>query len=141
MARVDPFPNFNFYLEIDGITQAGFAQVSGFASRVEPFEYREGGDAASVRKLAGRTSYPDITLRWGLTSSTELYEWHARAVAGRVERKNGSIVLLDADGQEKARWNFYAAWPTEIRWADLDAKGNDAAIASLTVTCERLEQA
>src|SRR5215470_2307207 len=104
MARVDPYTNFRFYLEIDGITQAGFSEVTGFGSQVEAVEYREGGDAPTVRKLPGRITYPDLTLRWGATDSRELYDWHHAAVMGRIERKNGSIVLLGDDGQEKARW-------------------------------------
>ncbi len=141
MARVDPFPNHRFFLEIDGITQAGFSQVSGFGSRVELIEYREGGDPTTVRKLPGKVTYPDITLRWGMTDSDELYRWHRSAVTGRIERKNGSIVLLGDDGQEKARWNFFQAWPTTWDGPDFDAKSNDVAINTLTITCERLEQA
>ena len=43
MARVDPYKNSRFLLEIDGITQAGFSDCSGFGSKVEVVEYREGG--------------------------------------------------------------------------------------------------
>jgi phage tail-like protein len=141
MARVDPYKNFRFLLEIDGITQAGFADVSGFGSKVEPIEYREGGDAPTVRKLPGKISYPDITLKWGITDSRELYDWHATAVSGHVQRKNGSIVLLGDDNLEKIRWNFFGGWPTEIAGPDLTATGNDVALHTLTLTCERLEQA
>ena len=106
MARVDPYKNFRFLLEIDGITQAGFSDCSGFGSNVEVVEYREGGDAATVRKLPGKSSYPDVTLKWGVTDSRELYDWHAAALNGQVMRKNGSIILLDDIGQEKVRWNL-----------------------------------
>ena len=30
--RVDPYRNFNFLVEIDGITQAGFQDCSGFGA-------------------------------------------------------------------------------------------------------------
>ena len=30
--RVDPYRNFNFLVEIDGVTQAGFAECSGFGA-------------------------------------------------------------------------------------------------------------
>jgi len=55
--RVDPYSNFRFHVEIDGIRQAGFMECTGLGSQVEVVEYREGGDPASVRKLAGRVSY------------------------------------------------------------------------------------
>ncbi|GAB61454.1 MAG: phage tail protein [Candidatus Jettenia sp.] len=141
MARVDPFKNFRFLVEIDGIVQAGFSECSGFGSNVEVVEYREGGDAATVRKLPGKVSYPDIMLKWGITDSHELYDWHLTAVKGQIQRKNGSIILQDDNGQEKVRWNFFSAWPSKWDGPDFNAKGNDVAIDSLTVSCERVERA
>ncbi|NEO72504.1 phage tail protein [Moorena sp. SIO3H5] len=140
MARVDPYKNYRFLMEIDGIVQAGFSECSGFGSEVEIVEYREGGDDATVRKLRGKASYPDISLKWGITDSRELYDWHLAAVNGQIERKNGSIILLDDTGQEKVRWNFFKAWASKYEAPSLDAKGSDVAIDTLTVTCERLER-
>jgi phage tail-like protein len=137
----DPYRNFRFLVELDGIVQAGFSDVSGFGSTVEVIEYREGGDAATVRKLPGKVSYPDITLKWGVTDSRELYDWHLAAVNGTIQRKNGSIILLDDTAQEKVRWNFFGAWPSKWDGADFSAKGNDVAIDTLTVSCERVERA
>jgi phage tail-like protein len=137
----DPYKNFRFLVEIDGVVQAGFSDVSGFGSNVEVIEYREGGDAATVRKLPGKASYPDITLKWGITDSRELYDWHLAAVNGAIQRKNGSIILLDDAAQEKIRWNFFGAWPSKWDGADFTAKGNDVAIDTLTVSCERVERA
>src|SRR6185369_12874073 len=113
MARVDPYKNFRFLVEIDGIVQAGFAECSGFGSNVEVVEYREGGDTASVRKLPGKVSYPDLTLKWGMTDSRELYDLHMKAVRGEIERVSGSVIQLDELGAEKLRWNFFRAWPSK----------------------------
>ena len=141
MKRVDPYKNFRFLVEIDGIVQAGFTDCTGFGSHVEPVEYREGGDANLVRKLPGKATYPDLTLKWGLTDSRELYNWHLAALRGQIERKSGSVVLQDDIGQERVRWNFFNAWPSKWEGSALSAKGNDVAIESLTVSCERLERA
>lgn len=141
MAKVDPYKNFRFLLEIDSITQAGFSDCSGFGSNVEIIEYREGGESASVRKLPGKTIYPDIILKWGITDSRELYDWHLKAINGTIERKNGSIILLDDLGQEKVRWNFFTAWPSKYDGPDFSAKGNDVAIDTLTISCERMVRA
>jgi phage tail-like protein len=139
--RVDPYLNFRFLVEIAGIQQASFMECTGLGSHIEVVEYREGGDVASVRKLAGRVSYPDIVLKWGVTDSQELYKWHLQAIQGQVQRKNGSVVLLDAQGNEKLRWNFSNAWPSKWDGPTLNAMGNDVAIESLTLTCEKQEQA
>jgi phage tail-like protein len=139
--RTDPFKRFRFLVEIDNIVQAGFSECSGFGSVLEVIEYREGGDPATVRKLPGKTSYPDITLRWGLTDSRELYDWHLAAVKGASDRRNGSIIVQDDQGNEKVRWNFFDAWPSKYDGPDLSAKGADVAVDTLTISCERLVRA
>ena len=141
MSRVDPYKNFHFRLEIDGITQAGFTECSGLGSEVEVIEYREGREPTHVRKLPGRVRYPDITLKWGVTDSRELYDWHRAVLQGQIQRKNLVIILLDDSGADKVRWNVSEAWPTKWEGPDLCAKGNDVAIETLVITCEGIELA
>ena len=83
-ARVDPYRNFNFLVEIDGITQAGFSDVTGFDITVEPIEYREGGQVTSARKIPGMAKYGNITLKRGITDSAELYEWLRQVATGVI---------------------------------------------------------
>jgi len=139
--RVDPYKNFKFLVEIERIVQGGFSECSGFGSSVEVVEYREGGDASTVRKLPGKVSFADVTLKWGVTDSRELYDWHLAAVNGAVDRRNGSIILQDDLGEEKARWNFFNAWPSKYDGPDFNAKGNDVAIDTLTLSCEKMIRA
>jgi phage tail-like protein len=139
--RVDPYKGFRFRVEIDAIQQAGFSEAAGLGSHVEVVEYREGGEPATVRKLPGKASYPDVTLKWGSTLSHELYDWHLAAVKGQIQRKNGSIVLLDDLGTEAVRWNFFNGWPSKWDGPSFNAKGNDVAIETLTISCERVERA
>jgi phage tail-like protein len=139
--RVDPYKGYRFLVEIDGIQQAAFAECSGLGSEIEVVEYREGPEGSPVRKIPGRVRYPDIVLKWGATDSRELYGWHLAVINGNLQRKNGSVVLLDDQGQEKVRWRFFDAWPSKWEGPALNALGNDVAIESLTLTCERLEQA
>jgi phage tail-like protein len=108
--RVDPYRGFNFLVEIDGITQAGFQECSGLDSTTAVVEYREGADPNHTRKLSGLNSFSAISLKRGVTDSAELYNWHLTAVDGKTDRRNGSIVLLDESGTEKLRWNFSRAW-------------------------------
>lgn len=139
--RVDPYRNFNFRVEIDGITRAGFAEVTLGGTTNAPLEYREGTDRPTVRKLPGTIKYDNIVLKWGLTDSRELYTWYADVAKGKVQRKNGSIILADLDGTEKVRWNFVQGWPTSWKGPELNAKGTDAAMVSIEIAHEGLEQA
>jgi phage tail-like protein len=138
--RVDPYKSHLFLVEIDGITQASFSECSGFSSHVEVIEYREGGDPNTVRKLPGKISYQDITLKRGLTSSSELYDWHRSAVDQPIQRKNGSVVVLDDTLAEQVRWNFANAWISKWDGPSLSGKGNDVAIETLTISCESLKR-
>lgn len=142
--RVDPYKNFRFLLELGNEISGGFSDCSGFGSNVEVIQYREGGDAATVRKLPGKTEYTDIVLKHGITDSMALYNWHRKAVNGACERKDGSILLLGEDGDAtnpKIVWNFFGAWPSKYDGPDFSAKGNDVAIDTFTLSCERLERA
>lgn len=137
---VDPFGNYNFLVEMDGITRAAFQEVSGFDSTIDVIEHREGGENTTPRKLPGMTKYSNIVLKWGITDDQQLYLWHRQAVEGRVERKNGSIVLLDRAGAEVARWNFERAWPTKYDGPDLNAEGNDVSIETLELAHEGIKR-
>src|SRR5688572_12476792 len=98
--RVDPFLNFNFRVEIDGLQVAAFHECSGLESAIEVIEHREGG--GPIRKLPGNTKFANIVLKRGLTDNRELYELHLQCVEGNVVRKNGSIILMDRTDQEVA---------------------------------------
>jgi phage tail-like protein len=139
--RVDPYGNFNFLVEIDGITRAAFHEVSGFDSTIDVIEHREGGDNTTVRKLPGMTKHSNIVLKWGLADDADLYNWHRDAVNGKVQRRNGSIVLLDRQGQERMRWNFVNAWPSKWDGPDFNAEGNDIAIETLELAHEGVTRA
>jgi phage tail-like protein len=139
--RVDPYGNFNFLVEIDGIARAAFHEVSGFDSTIDVIEHREGGENTTLRKLPGMTKHSNIVLKWGLSDDMDLYKWHRDAVNGNVQRKNGSIVLLDRQGQEKMRWNFVNAWPSKWDGPDFNAEGNDIAIETLELAHEGVARA
>ena len=139
MADPGPFKNFNFLAQIDGFADVGFSECTGLGSSVSVIEYREGGDHL-VRKLPGLRKYANITLKRGVMRSNELLDWHKKILDGLPDRRNGSIVLLDDARQEVVRWNFLNAFPIKWDGPNLNAKGNDVAIESLELCCERIER-
>jgi phage tail-like protein len=141
MARQDPYRNFNFLVEIGGIAEARFSDCTGVGASTDPIEYREGGDNTTVRKLPGLTKYDNIVLKRGLTDSRDLHDWYRDVIRGKVDRRDGSIVVLDLDGREKVRWNFFNAWPAKWDGPDLSAKGNEVAIETLELAHEGIERA
>jgi phage tail-like protein len=136
----DPYVNFNFLVEIDGITRAAFHEASGFDSSVDVIEHREGGQNTTTYKVPGITKHGNITLKWGLTEDRSLDDWHQQVVDGDSVRKNGSIVVLNRKGQEIARWNFVRAWPSKYTLPAFNAEGNDIAIQTLELAHEGLKR-
>lgn len=139
--RVDPYRGFNFLVEIDGITQAGFQEVSGLDTSTDAVDYREGTDPNHVRKLTGLNKYTAITLKRGITDSDELWKWRLTAIDGKAERRNGSIVLLDEKGEEKLRWNFINAWPSKWTGPSFNSTSTSVAVEQLELTHEEVTKA
>ena len=144
MPSTDPLRNFRYRLEINGIEQAGFAEVAIGDSTNEPIEYREGNEITTVRKLKGLTKYGNITLKWGLTDSRELAEWHRMVVddATPLEAARRTVVIRvqnDA-GEDKAAYEVTRAWPTKYDPTDLNGKGNEVAIETLELCNEGIRR-
>ena len=138
-ARLDPYKNFNFLVEIAGITVAGFSDCTGLESEVDVIEYREGGDR-SIRKLAGLPRFGDITLEHGITKSGELQAWHREILNGVSDRRNVAILLLDDERTEVVRWVVFNAFPRKWEGPHLHASGNEVAIETLVLCCEGIER-
>lgn len=139
MARRDPYGAFNFLVEIDGITVAGFSECSGLVAETAVIEYREGSDKVGVRKIPGLTRYANITLKRGLSASRDLWQWHRAVATGTVERRSGRIVVLDEDRNPGPSFRFVEGWPAKYEGPRLKATGNEVAIETLEIAHEGLD--
>jgi phage tail-like protein len=139
--RHDPYKAFNFRVEIDGVARAAFREVGGLESETAVIEYRVGGEPTTVRKLPGLTKYANIVLRRGITQDAELWNWRQTVVQGNVDRRNGSVILLDDDGTEVLRWNFFHGWIAKWEGPALNAQANEVAIETIEIAHEGLELA
>jgi phage tail-like protein len=139
--HVDPYRAYNFKMDILGVTEAHFTEISNMEIKVNPIAYREGGNSQVVHYVPGYVEYGTVTLRYGLTKSRELWDWFMKGVSGKVDRKHISIVLLDADGTTQVmQWNLIDAWPTHWRGSMLNALSQEVAIESLTLVCESINR-
>lgn len=135
----DHIGQFNFRVEIDGVTQAAFKACEGLDSETEVIEYQDGDDII-LRKRPGRTKYSNITLKRGYVSSVDLWDWRKKVMDGKVDRKSGSVILLNDTGDEVMRYNFFEAWPAKWKGFTLDGKGTDVAVEELEFVVERWER-
>jgi phage tail-like protein len=135
----DHIGNFNFHLEIEGLTAGTFRNVEGLDSETEIVEYQDGDDL-TLRKRPGRTKYSNIVLKRGYVSSAELWQWRQKGMDGSVERPSGSVILCNDAGDPVMRYNFFEAWPCKWKGFTLDGKGTDAVIEEVELVIERLER-
>jgi phage tail-like protein len=141
--RVDPVRGFNFELQLDGISVAGFREVTGLSFTTDVVEYREGTDRVlHPRKLFGIRKFANIVGKKGMTTNKELFLWYRQTLRGEGNpRKNGSIILYDEAHVQVQRWNFINAWITKWEGPSFNATANDVAIETIEIAVERVEMA
>lgn len=142
----DPIVGFSVGVDIAGAVSGFFTEVSGMDITTEVIDHwtkSPDGKQTIQRKVPGRTTYGDISLKRGVVESNkELYDWHKLVRDGKVKeaRKDGSVYLLDQAMTEVARWNFKAAWPSKVSMGTLGAEQSSAVVEELTISVEHVER-
>ena len=131
-----------FIVEIDGIETARFQKYEGLETETYVYEVEEGGLNHATRKFRGRTRFPNLILEKGITENDSLFNWFKETCLEnkKLERKNGSVVLKDTEGNEVKRWNFYRAFP--CRWIGprlVTNLGSDFAVERIEIAHEGIE--
>ncbi len=141
-SRKDPYRNFRFRVEIDGIKVAAFQEVTIPDTTTEVTEYREGTDGTHQKKLSGLTKYGNITLKKGITDSMDLYEWRKSVEdkGATKARKPVSLILIDEEGADKCRWDVLDAWPIKYSLGGLSAKANEVLIETFEIVHEGIQR-
>lgn len=137
LLRKDPFLSHKFLVMIEGLFVAGFSEISGLQAETEVEEVREGGVNDYVHKLPKGTKHQNLTLKRGLTTSNDLWNWHRDVVMGKVKRRTVYVVLQNSKSTGQIDWdygNMYQiidAFP--VRWSgpDLRSEGNVVALETL----------
>ena len=147
MPTEELYGSYHFLLEIQGVINdnkvivGGFKSVSGMDSETEIIEFKQGNDLI-VRKKPGRTTYSNIVLERGYTATDDLWQWRKNIEDGKIDRRAGSIIIQDQDGQtEVARYNFYEGWPTKWNVPELDSDSSSMAIEKIEIAIEKVERA
>lgn len=140
--RPDPFRNYRFEVECDGLKIGAFSEVTGFDLQVNSAEYREGDDKLlTTRKLPGLAKYSNITLKKGVITDKKMYEWAIKmAKDGKIERYNLTINLKDEAGNDAAKWQVINAWPVKYSVSEFKAQGNEVLMETLELTHEGMER-
>jgi len=147
MASYYPYRVFRYKVETEGLTRAGFSEVSGMNVSIDPIEYREGNDTPNTpRKFPGLTKFGNVTFKWGMSDDNEFVTWLQGVAPSNtadptgMERRNVTITLIADDGSDGPSWQLLNAWPVGYNIPDLSGLGGDVAIESLELCCEGIER-
>ena len=140
--RVDPYRSYRFSIEIDGITEALFTEVTGIEASYDVIEFRSGDMSAGYWKLPGLLQNPTLTLKQGTTDNMEIFEWFKGepGMTGTVERKDVTIKAVDETNAELAVWTFYDAWPCKYTASDFNASESAVVIETLELAYEGFDR-
>ena len=132
----NPLRSYAFKLYISDFSDealAHFTDCSSLAIQVAAIKYTEGGNSPITYKLPGSVTYGDITLKYGLTTNVEMYNWFLAGVHGRIDYRHVSVAMNDTQGQEQFRWDLINAWPSAWTGAPLSASAQTIAVESVTI--------
>lgn len=139
----DPLVGFNFGIEFSGIVEGYFTEAAGLGSESEVVEHKLSKDGKEfVRKIPGRLKWGDVTLKRGITANMDFWKWRKQVEDGKVSeaRKNGSIIMMDQEGAEVARWNFVQGWPSKVSGPSVSSTSNEVGVEELTIVHEGIER-
>jgi phage tail-like protein len=139
-SREDPLVGCRFKIDVGGVITGYFTECSGLGSETEIIEQKVANDKGVevVMKVAGRLKWGDITLKRGITSDMQVWDWRKKVEEGDVNgaRRNGSVVMYDQSLAERARWDFMNAWPSKVSGPSPKADSNEIGIEELVIVHE-----
>lgn len=139
MQYKNPLLVCKFAIEINGQWIAGFQEISGLKIKTNVEVIREGGVNDFEYKLPQNTTHENITFRYVLANSDDLWKWYHNIIQGKWERRNGSIYLGTPQAW-KLKWDFFDAYPVEWEGPALDSGSSKVAISKITLAHHGLVQ-
>jgi hypothetical protein len=126
-----PLLNARFRIEIEGLPGTGATEVIFPEARI-----------VGLRGKARTVQYGSLTIRRGMTSSSDWYQWWDRARRSpAAAHKDVSVVVMDSLRADAARWTFAKAVPSAYSVSPLNALGSEPLIETLELSVRGLTMA
>lgn len=139
-----PLTAFNFSIEIskegdaNRLCNAAFAECDGLEMTMDVKTIREGGANGRAVRLTGVLNYGQLTLKRGMTSSSDLWDWFSAVMIDPSIRASAEVVMLAPNGSELARFVLGRCLPVKLKAPTLNAKDGTIAIEELQIAYESL---
>jgi phage tail-like protein len=144
----DPFTAFRFEVvldldqPVDGLASplcdAAFAECDGLEMTMEPKLVESASVTNRQQYLIGPVKYGQVTLKRGMTSNLQLWQWFAQTRPGSVLTAHGKITMWDSDGTPAVTFTLDSCLPVKMRAPALNAKDGLVAIEELGLVCAQI---
>ncbi len=142
-----PFTAFRFEIILDldqptaglasPLCDAAFAECDGLEMTMEPKIVESASVTNRQQRLIGPMKYGQITLKRGMTSNLQLWQWFAQTRPGSVLTAHGQITMWDTDGTPVIQFTLQGCLPVKVRAPALNAREGLIAIEELGLVCEQ----
>lgn len=150
--RRDPSVQFNYMVEIDGMTLGMFTEASGIKWSMQIDEIKEGGVNNHQQHLLGRAQFDPLVLKRGFVGKESMLFDMMNATFDPntpIIRKIVHVVVLKRGSNkgvggllgtnEIGRFSFYRSFVQEWSGPSFNTKTNDVAIESITFRYDWLQ--
>jgi len=146
-ARLQPFPGYNFTVNIDrnasgsAVRFSGdnyFSRISGLSMSMGTQPIQGNAGSRSVYHLPEEISYEPLVLERGvIAADSPLSQWCSATMSmtsGGIQTATVIVYLLDSnqENQPSMAWAFYNAWPTKWEISTFDAQESMYVTESIT---------
>jgi phage tail-like protein len=129
---------FELKLDVLGRSVGYFTEVSGLSGEMETLSYNEGGRNDRVHRLPTRMKHPNLVLKRGVTSLTELEKWFD-AVSSSPEQTSITLTMYDAELTRVRGWTFTAAYPVKWTGPTFNVAQNQFATEAIEIAHEGIQ--
>lgn len=143
-----PFTTFRFEVllelhdPVDGFTDplcdAAFAECDGLEMTMEPVTVESGGVNNRQIHLIGPVKFAQLTLKRGMTSNLQLWNWLALTASGKAVPAAGTVTMWDTDATPVIQFALQGCLPVRMRAPALHAKDGLVAIEELALVYETM---
>lgn len=141
--RWQPFPAFNFVVEIVRDDQAGvlaggaFSECDGLEMAQEVKTLREGGNQHHVHRLSGPVTFGQLSLKRGMTSGFDLWRWFSASLEQPALRAGVTVSVMRHDQSEWGRFVLTRCLPLKLKAGALSGRDGNVAIEEMQIAYER----
>jgi len=121
------------------LCDAAFAECDGLEMTMQPKTLEVGGLNDRQVHLIGPVTHSQLTLKRGMTSNLQLWDWFARGTRpGSVVTAHGEITLWAADGTPVLQFTVLKCLPSRLRAPGFNARDGLVAIEELALVYAQL---